>query len=305
MTATTTGAMDLWKTQGGMAAWSSGPPPVNANVPWAAEVGREMAALIKRQARRAPRSTQLNLGPSELGVDCDYQVVGKMVGQGVAPHTNNVSDPWPAIIGTAVHAWLATALTDENARIGVERFLAELRVAPIPEHPGTTDWYDAVARLIGDWKVVGPTTLAKISSPSGPPRKYKVQLLLYYLGCLIAGYDAHRVVLIALPRAAPTLDQMYVWGCEPGPEEFALLAEVIRVTAVRRQIAALILQGVMHLNEVPITPDPDECFFRPCAPSTDRSLREMAATAAPEFPVRFVLRSIQDCDTVLLQSHPH
>ena len=29
-----------------------------------------------------------------------------MSGAGVAPATNHISDPWPSIIGTAVHAWL-------------------------------------------------------------------------------------------------------------------------------------------------------------------------------------------------------
>lgn len=260
-----TGAMAAWADQpaGGMKAWSGGPPPVNANVVWAADYGREIKALIKRKIERAPRSVQVHLGPSELGVQCSRQVVGKMIGAGLAPHTNHISDGWPAFIGTCVHAGLAEALEEENARVGVQRFLPEMRVAPVPEHPGTTDFFDVVTMITGDWKVLGPTSLAKISSPAGPPRKYKVQLLLYWLGCLIAGYDARRIALIALPRTAPSLDGMYVWGCEPGPEEIALLREVLRVTAVRRQIAARILEGVMQLEEVPITPDDDECYWCP------------------------------------------
>jgi hypothetical protein len=262
MTATQ-GAMALYQDQGGMAAWSSGPPPVNANCDWAADYGREIKAIIERQADRAPRSNQLHLGPSELGVACDYQVVSKMIGPGLAPKTNHVLSLWPAILGTSAHAWLATALEDENARIGVQRFLTEMRVAPMPEHPGTTDLFDTVTGICGDWKVLGPTTLAKIQSPDGPPRKYKVQLLLYWLGCRLAGYDARRIALIALPRTAPSLDGMYVWGCEPGPAEIALLQEVIRVTAIRRQIATEILKGTMRLADVPITPDSSECGFCP------------------------------------------
>jgi hypothetical protein len=263
-----------WQDQssrGGRAAWSGGPPPVNANVPWAADYGREIRALIHRKSERAPRSVQVHLGPSEIGAECSRQVVGKMIGAGavngtglpMAPRTNHVSSPWPAIVGTAVHAWLAEALEEENARTGVQRFLAETRVAPVPEHPGTADGIDTWARTVLDWKVVGPTTLAKISSPDGPSRRYKVQLLLYWLGCLIAGYDVRQIALIALPRAAPTLDQMYVWGCTPGPAEIALLQDVIRITAVRRQIAARILMGEMHLKDVPITPDETECYFCP------------------------------------------
>ena len=35
---------------------------------------------------------------------CDRQVVSKMCGE---PVTNHVADPWPSVVGTAVHAWLA------------------------------------------------------------------------------------------------------------------------------------------------------------------------------------------------------
>ena len=59
--------MAAWQDQGGMAAWSAGPPPVNANVAWAADLGREIKEIIKRQAARAPRSVQVHLGPSQLG----------------------------------------------------------------------------------------------------------------------------------------------------------------------------------------------------------------------------------------------
>lgn len=260
---TSNGAMAAWQDQsvrGGRAAWSGGPPPVNANTAWAADYGREIKALIHRQAARAPRSAQVHLGPSELGEPCSRQVVGKMVGASV---TNHVSSPWPAIVGTAIHAWLAQALEDENARIGVQRFLPEQRVAPVPEHPGTADAIDLIAAICLDWKALGPTTMVKIQSPEGPPRRYKAQLLLYWLGCLLAGYDIRRIALIALPRTAPSLDGMYVWGCEPGPEEIALLREVIQITAVRRQIAAEILKGTMRLEDVPITPDSDSCFICP------------------------------------------
>ena len=244
----------------GQAAWSGGPAPVNANVPWAAEFGAELRALIRRQQDRAPRSIQAHLGPSELGSECDLQVIGKMV---AAPRTNHVADLWPSIIGTAVHAWLAVALEDENARIGLQRFLAEIRVAPVPEHPGTADGYDTFTYTTLDWKILGPTSMAKIASPAGPSRRYKVQLLLYFLGLWAAGYRPRRIALVALPRTAPTLDQMYVWGCEPGPAEVALLAEVLRVTAWRRQMAAAILQGTMTLSQIRPTPDNDECFTCP------------------------------------------
>ena len=145
----------------------------------------------------------------------------------------------------------------------MQRFLAELSVAPVPEHPGTTDFYDAVERLVGDWKVLGPSSIAKVQSPAGPPRRYKVQLLLYYLGIQALQLPAIRIALIALPRTEATLDHMYIWECQPGPDDIALLQEVLRVTAIRRQIAARILAGRMRIEDVPIKPDEEECYWCP------------------------------------------
>lgn len=252
--------MTAWTDQGGRAPVTSQP---NGNSLWAQGYAREIQDTVNRQADRAPRTVQRHLGPSELGVICHRQVIGKMVGP-VFPNTkrtNHVASPWPAVVGTAVHAWLAQAFDDENARIGVQRFLTEMRVAPTPEHPGTTDLFDYVERAVVDHKVLGPTTLAKIRSPSGPPRKYRVQLLLYWLGCLNAGLPAERIVIIAYPRTAPSLDNMYVWEHIPGPADIDLLTEVLRVTALRREIAAEILKGGMRIEDVPITPDSDECYF--------------------------------------------
>jgi hypothetical protein len=70
-------------------------------------------------------------------------------------------------------------------------------------------------------------------------------------------------VLVAYPRTAATLDGMYVWEHVPGPDDAALLAEVLRITVIRRQIAAEILAGRMALSQVPITPSDEECFWCP------------------------------------------
>ena len=268
MTVTTVqGNMAAWQDQGGRAPAMT---MLNGNSAWAQTYAREIADLHDRQADRAPRSVQAHLGPSELGIRCHRQVIGKMVGP-VFPNTrrtNHVASKWPATVGTAVHAWLAQAFEDENARIGVQRYLTELRVSPVLEHPGTTDLFDYTEEAVCDHKVLGPTSMAKIRSPGGPPRVYRVQLLLYWLGCLRAGLPAKRIVLIAYPRTAPTLDGIYVWEHVPDADDLDLLAEVLRVTAVRRAIAADILKGVTRIEDVPVTPG-DECylcpFFRPQA----------------------------------------
>jgi len=256
------GGMAAWREQSGRKASYAASVPVapGGNTPWARAYGSEIKKLIERQAARAPRSLQVHLGPSELGTRCHRQIVGKMIG---TPRTNHVSHFWPAIIGTATHAWLAQALLDENARLGRERFLAELRVAPVPQHAGSTDAFDWDDGTLIDWKVLAPTSMDKIRSPDGPPYRYKVQLLLYWLGALLAGLPVQRIAIVALPRTTPNLDTMYVWAHEPGPEDAALVAEVLAVTALRQKMATAILTGHMRLEDIPITPSNDECYFCP------------------------------------------
>jgi hypothetical protein len=132
-------------------------------------------------------------------------VAGKLA---ALPATNHVADPWPSIVGTACHAWAAEAFTADNLRKGLLRWVAEQKVTPHPEHPGTADLYDAVEQCVDDHKFLGPTSMAKIRK--GWPRHYLVQLLLYGLGYHLLGLPVRRVVLIAYPRTDASLDGLYV-----------------------------------------------------------------------------------------------
>lgn len=234
------------------------PQGTSGNTAWAQRYARELRGVITRQAASAPRSLQARLGPSELGAACDRQVVGKLV---QAARTNHVSDPWPSVVGTAVHAWLAAAFQDDNLREGLLRWLTELAVEPAPGYGGHTDLYDAAEQAVVDHKVLGPTSLAKVKSPSGPSRRYRVQLLLYGLGVRNMGLPVTRIVLAAYPRTASTLDGMYVWSHDCCPDDDVLIAEVLRVTGIRQLIAQQVRDGLMQLRDVPVTPDDDECFY--------------------------------------------
>lgn len=103
----------------------------------AVRIAAELRDIVRDAAMNAPRQVQRHLGPSELGVECDRQVVHKLTGQ---PDTNHVVDPWPSIVGTAIHAWLDTTFTNAQPP---GRWLPERKVAPTDEHPGTADLYDA------------------------------------------------------------------------------------------------------------------------------------------------------------------
>jgi len=239
---------------------ASAPRTLDGNTEWASRYGRELRGVVRRQATLSPRSQQVRLGPSEIGVDCDRQVVGKLA---MVTKTNNVSDPWPSIVGTAVHAWLAQAFHDDNVRENLLRWVTEVRVTPHPDYPGSADLYDALEQAVVDHKVLGASSLSKVRSAAGPSRKYRVQLLLYGIGFRALGLPVKRVVLAAYPRTASSLDGLYVWEHVITPEDDELITRVLDRMAVRKLVAAEVLAGRMTLAQVPASPDDDECFFCP------------------------------------------
>lgn len=235
------------------------PAALNGNTPWASRYAGTVREIVKGHARRAPRSVQKHLGPSELGSPCDRQVAGKMAG---LPGTNHVSDPWPSIVGNAVHAWLADCFDAENGRMGDLRFFTEQRVTPHPDHPGTADLYDLAERAVVDHKVLGDSTHNKVRS-GGPPRKYLVQLLLYGLGYANLGVPVDRVVLLAFPRTRSSLDGLYAWEHPVTPADDELLREVFAQTAYRKTLADGLTNQTIALNDIPATPTSDDCYFCP------------------------------------------
>ncbi|MET0423632.1 MAG: hypothetical protein ABW046_07150 [Actinoplanes sp.] len=236
------------------------PRRLEGNTPWAGRYAGELRQLVTTQANGSARNVQRHLGPSELGVPCDRQVVGKLAG---LPVTNHVVDPWPSIVGTAVHAWLADAFTAANAGLPSPRWLAEQRVIPHPDHSGTADLYDALETAVVDHKCLGESSMAKVRSAKGPPVKYVIQLLLYGKGYRNLGLPVTRVALAAYPRTAASLDGLYVWERPTGPQDDALIEEVFRLTDRRKAMAEELIAGRTTFTEIPLSADDDECFFCP------------------------------------------
>lgn len=241
---------------------TAAPKLPSGNTAFASMYAHELHEIINRQAHRQPRTLQTHLGPSEIGAECDRQVVGKLAGE---PPTNHVVDPWASIVGTAVHAWLAEKFGFENNLNGLPfpRWLTEQRVSPHPSYPGTADLYDTAYKAVVDWKILGPTTMAKVRRPMGPPARYQIQLLLYALGYRNLGLPVERVMLAALPRTEPTLDAMYVWEHVCTAADDVLIEAVLGKTATRRQIAGEVMARRIPITAVPITPSDDGCFFCP------------------------------------------
>ncbi|HEY2086405.1 MAG TPA: hypothetical protein VGH54_10335 [Mycobacterium sp.] len=239
---------------------STAPAPLNGSSAWASRYAAELRRVFTEHAARAPRSLQSHLGPSELGEPCDRQVAGKMAR---LPATNHVLDPWPSIVGTACHAWAADAFTADNVRHNVLRWVAEQRVTPHPDHPGTADLYDAAEQAVVDHKFLAESSMAKVRSANGPSRKYVVQLVLYGEGYRRMGLPVRRVVLAAYPRTASSLDGLYVWERTYTSADDLLLQEVFAQTAHRQQLAEQLINGRLSLNDIPLTPDSDSCYFCP------------------------------------------
>lgn len=244
---------------------ATAPKSVSGSTPWAARYASELRRVFLEHAARAPRTLQQHLGPSEIGVECDRQVVGKFA---ALPATNHVVDPWPSIVGTACHAWAEGAFQGDNERAARERWLPERKVTPHPDHPGTADLYDGDEQAVVDHKFLGESSMAKVRK--SPPRKYVVQLLLYGLGYWLEGFVVRRVALAAYPRTAASLDGLYVWERaftgEDGrvtEENVALLTTVFTQTRERRALADRLLRQEIRIEDVPATPDGDECFFCP------------------------------------------
>lgn len=244
---------------------AAAPAPLAGNTLWASRYAAEIRRVVHRHAAQAERSLQVHLGPSEIGHVCHRQVVGKLAGM---PRTNHVVDPWPSILGTAGHAWLEEAFRRENERLGRVRWVPEQKVepfiggTPFDTHRGTADLYDADEQSVNDHKILGPTSLAKVRAPEGPPRHYVVQLLLYAQGYRNLGLPVRRVALIAYPRAAASLDGLYVWEREHTPADDALIAEVKAQLDYRKQWAVALLTGAAKLGDVPADPT-DTCHFCP------------------------------------------
>lgn len=157
-------------------------------------------------AANTPRSRQTAVGPSELGMPCARRLGYRAAG---TPTTDHPFDPWPATVGTAVHAWLADAYTRVNESLTAHgrpaRYLVEHPVR-IPEYEirGSVDLVDLDQRTVIDHKVLGAASLRSFTL-DGPSAQYRAQVHLYAVGLRAAGVDVDHVAVLAWPRSGLTI----------------------------------------------------------------------------------------------------
>lgn len=187
--------------------------PVDPNEAIGAALLSDLTDVIKWTDNNSTRSTQVSIGPSELGSLCDRRIAYRLAG---TPEVNWWSDPLPAIVGTAVHGWLEKAINQFQAVHFMDRWSTEITVKPDPLVTGHLDLYDRDFQAIIDWKTVSPTKL-KAWKSQGPPEHYKDQVNLYGRGAVNAGLAVAKVVLVAVPRAG-FLKDMQIWVDDYRPE---------------------------------------------------------------------------------------
>lgn len=199
-----------------------------------------------------PRGKQALIGPSELGAVCDRRIGYRLTD---IPKTNVDIDPWPMVVGTAVHSWLERAFTvwnETNER--TPAWMTETGLDLDDFIRGTSDLYSTEYKAVIDWKGAGPDVMKKVRR-DGPPIGYQIQAQLYGYGYTMRGLPVERVCLAFLPRAG-WLKDMFVW-CQDYDESIAR-------TAIDRMYA--IAQNLINLN---ISTYPDRWNQVPATPGND------------------------------------
>lgn len=234
-------------------ALGSLPPPKQVQHPDETGLRAEIIRNIREFATNAPRNLQRAVGPSEVGTPCARQLAYKMTP--TIERTRDLHDPWPSILGTATHAWLADCFTHANN-------LARAAGLPAPWHlerrldvgfglRGSGDCFHEPTGTVIDWKILGETMYRKYTTDEMSPT-YRTQAHCYGLGYVRLGYRVTRVAIAIFGRSK-RLSDLHIWS-EPFDIEIAL-----RALQRMRQVQELVQHGV-HPLRVPATPG-GACFY--------------------------------------------
>lgn len=184
------------------------PVPVGtASDHFALRLRDDLTEMILWADHNSVRSLQNEVGVSEVG-DClrrlGYRAAG--VRTVAAP-----GDPWPAIVGTAIHSWLEAGVSSFEYVHGTGRWHTEMTVHPSDDIKGHTDLYDSETFTVIDYKTKGTEEMREIRKGAPPSVDHLRQLNLYALGHIRAGRRVDRIAIVYLPRGG-WLSGMYVWA---------------------------------------------------------------------------------------------
>lgn len=206
--------------------------------------------LVRNHDASRPRSLQKRIGPSDVGTPCARRLMYRLVN--VDP-VNTDSDPWAAIVGTAVHEWLRAAADAENERLGRDRYLTEVKVTLPGYMTGSADLVDLDTNTVIDHKVVGAAALKRVKA-GAVSEQYRTQLHIYGLGLQLAGVPIEHVAIAYWSRSGALKDALF-WT-EPINHEL--------VEAALRRLDALKELASLGPAALPLVPTADAfCLYCP------------------------------------------
>ena len=182
--------------------------------PAATQIKRMLQDIILWNERTSPRSLQRAIGPSEIGDPCDRRIAYRLAG---TEPVNVYGDPWPAIVGTAIHSWLETAINRFQAETGHQGWVTEARVQPDPLVQGRSDVFYERTGTVVDFKTTSSDTIKKLNRGDPPSPSYVTQINLYGRGHELAGRDVKNVCLVYYARSG-WLNDAFVWHDTYKPE---------------------------------------------------------------------------------------
>jgi hypothetical protein len=230
----------------------------------------ELQTIIREHEATRPRNQQRLLGPSGVGHPCARNLAYQILGY---EPINLGGDPWAAIVGTATHAWLQSAFSAANDRLGHVRWVTEQPVMAWAGHggEGTCDLYDVDNAEVIDWKILGVTSLR--DNVLTLKAEYEVQRHVYGLGLENLGLPVRTVTVALLPRSGQLAGLRLLSA--PYDRSKALEAKA-RVDDLVSLVTAPVFEtvGVTPLGSVPASPDQPRCaycpFWRPGSTDLDQ-----------------------------------
>jgi hypothetical protein len=172
--------------------------------PFNDQLKQQVIQLVLGAENNSERSLQREIGPSEIGEVCDRRLAYRLAEM---PKINVAFDPWPAVVGTAVHAWMEQAV-QRWVKVTGDPWLTEETLSIDSFVTGHSDayWNGTVI----DWKTGGPDVMKKVRGGNIPER-YQIQAHIYGLGYENLGHAVERVALVFLPRSG-WLRDLVVWS---------------------------------------------------------------------------------------------
>lgn len=221
-------------------------------------VEADLVATIETWIRRAPRTLQKRIGPSEVGIPCDRRVGLILAG---AEHVNDRGIPWKPFVGTALHSEVGMIFEVDayDGKPNAARWAVEAKVAVGAingvDIDGTTDLFDRQTGTAVDWKFTTRNKLREYRR-NGPGDQYRIQAHTYGRGWAEQGHDVAEVAIFFWTRDGEFHDR-YFWS-EPYDEQVALDA-LARATDIAQTVDALGLEVAL-----PLLPTADAyCLYCP------------------------------------------